>query len=307
MPNRTEMTFAQWPASPLQVPRFVQACELEPLGNGVYDPKPFPSRYAEVPDELYLREFMALDIDDEEQIVGFLQQHGFFGRGVQDLASRWDSPQADRLLARIEPLVRPHLSESDTMNARNVFHIDEVRAHVTSLRDAIRGWQVFMAARSVESFVAEAEAEETKEWLVEEERIASPADVHPRFAAIGPYGVAMELLEMWLNGGLGDISAQVRFVPTGDSARFDPAPECDLYGAMCRQLFNDMLRRAQYHVCRNEPCGRLFVHQRGRSKSQHRTTGVQFCSPSCAWAQLQRERRRKGAAKRQEGSHDAGS
>jgi hypothetical protein len=59
------------------------------------------------------------------------------------------------------------------------------------------------------------------------------------------------------------------------------------------QIINDLVREADYHVCANETCGRLFARQVGDSEVFSRRTGVRFCSPSCRNAQQQREHRRR--------------
>ncbi|MDA8316267.1 MAG: hypothetical protein M0010_14025 [Actinomycetota bacterium] len=73
--------------------------------------------------------------------------------------------------------------------------------------------------------------------------------------------------------------------------------ETDCVGALTTQLFNLMLEEAPIRCCANETCRRPFVRQRGRSVSgQNWSTGVKFCSKSCARSQSQRAyRRRKGS------------
>jgi hypothetical protein len=65
------------------------------------------------------------------------------------------------------------------------------------------------------------------------------------------------------------------------------------------QIMNDLARQAEYHVCANETCGRLFARQVGDSEVFSRRTGVRFCSPSCRNAQQQREHRRRAKARKE--------
>jgi hypothetical protein len=78
------------------------------------------------------------------------------------------------------------------------------------------------------------------------------------------------------------------------------AASLDLFAVCCLELFNHVAEGAVYKTCGNEPCGRWFVRQQGRSThDQRRSHGVRFCSYRCARAHTQREynrRRRKSRA-----------
>lgn len=95
-----------------------------------------------------------------------------------------------------------------------------------------------------------------------------------------------------LNTGLAAIHARVMVQgPDGFLAADAPG----LIGALCLQLWNYMQEGPDVlRYCANETCGRLFYRQLGRAEHhQNRTTGVLYCTKSCASAQASRESRRR--------------
>jgi predicted sulfurtransferase len=63
-----------------------------------------------------------------------------------------------------------------------------------------------------------------------------------------------------------------------------------LYALCCCELFNHVVSGADFRVCANEACERLFVRD-----DTARRRGVLYCSRNCARAQAQREFRRRKA------------
>jgi hypothetical protein len=80
-------------------------------------------------------------------------------------------------------------------------------------------------------------------------------------------------------------SPRVEVVPASSSER----QTLDLYPVCCLELFNHIIEMAEYRICANTQCHRLFVRQEGRaSYGQHRTRGVLYCTRACARSQAQR-------------------
>jgi hypothetical protein len=71
--------------------------------------------------------------------------------------------------------------------------------------------------------------------------------------------------------------------------------------ALCLQLLGWLADGVPARRCANEPCGSWFTRQRGRAAAgQYRTSGVMYCSSSCARAQAQREYRRRRRGQHQD-------
>ncbi len=79
-------------------------------------------------------------------------------------------------------------------------------------------------------------------------------------------------------------------------------PEGGLYSAACLEIFNFIVQGKRARRCENEKCGRIFVHQLGGAKyDQHRNRGLlRFCTIQCSNAHRQRQHRRRKAANNKE-------
>ncbi len=75
-------------------------------------------------------------------------------------------------------------------------------------------------------------------------------------------------------------------------------PLVGLYSAACRQVFNLVVEESTARRCESATCGRVFVHQVGgiEYRQHYRSTGLRFCSASCARNETQRQYRRRRKA-----------
>jgi hypothetical protein len=95
-----------------------------------------------------------------------------------------------------------------------------------------------------------------------------------------------------INTALSPYHAHVKSYPGGLLTGASPMPS--LYQACGLQLYNYIAAATPFVHCANEQCGNLFTHRRGHAKyGQYKTSGVRYCTNSCAKAQAERERRRR--------------
>ncbi|MCL4554684.1 MAG: hypothetical protein M1565_06085 [Actinobacteria bacterium] len=258
-------------------------------------------RWADVPDELYLRELIDLDLQDPSAICGFTRLYGRLGdsgqrRGEdglhrlaifagdelvrihnagQSAAEDWLGVAAARLAADegidyADALDR-YLYEPP--GPEDVQHIDEFRAHARALRNLVRIWDYHLGGRTFDEL--------RQQWELVGGGLYEPPDTPSR---------ALHLFSALLSHGLVPFHVRVDLRSASDSpARHDGA-RADLYAKLCLQIYNHVAEGATYQRCANENCRRLFVRQRGRAaQGQNRRRGLQYCSVRCGQAQAHRQ------------------
>ncbi len=151
-------------------------------------------------------------------------------------------------------------------------HLDAVRFHLAVLRSLARHLLAYLEHGS--------EADVVSIW-------ADEGAFAPRTA-----GDAWTLWKKLLDRGLSTFAVHVRLASDDDAAG-RPMPT-SLYSCVCLELAHYLTSGTKTTVqrCANDRCRQPFTKQRGRSQfGQHRSTGVRFCSPLCAKAQSERDRR----------------
>ena len=241
------------------------------------------SRRVLLPDELYLRDLMRLDLEDPTQVHGFVQRWGRLERPelghpgeYRDLPVHPGPDVVDRVEARAREkralLGLPFPTLGEDWGVRRFSHISEATAHMAALRDCVRVWHALGSGGI--------EFDPGPDW--DEPRLfPRPSDRRG----------AVTLLKDLLNPALREFGPNIRLEGEPSHGARIEAP---LYSGLALQLFTHIRERARYSTCRNERCRNLFVRQQGRAQSaRHHRQGVMYCSDNCARAVAARAYRRR--------------
>jgi hypothetical protein len=229
-----------------------------------------------------------LDLGDSAAVVRFINAYGILGaRRIEDGERVYRGfamePGSDEVFSALDAH-RTHAAEVIGGEAEWFEEtIEEFRFSALCLRDLLTAWRVISGDLAHEDAAWVSPA-----WHVDSAR--EPLNDDP-WEPGGPE----RLLSGYLTDALRSFSPRVFSEWLDDERPYDAASrpfdssDPTLYDICCLELFNHIVERAAYRRCQNETCARLFVRQAGRAQhGQRRTTGVMYCSSSCARAQAQR-------------------
>lgn len=259
--NQTRFPITLWPGAPLQqveVERWVVLASEK--GTLSWRTRREP---AELPGEWVLRKLGKADLSDDEVVLDLLDQFGIISWPYFDRAT---IPR--ELWCRLATLADDE-EEPNWWSLRNDGTLEDARWWLCTARALAGVWyraqcgEPPAAAWTDEGFIG----------------ITTDSDAWTQFV-------------LALNAGLFPFRAHAEYLADFRGLyqhRFG-RPHAGLYSAAVCQVFNLIIAEDAARRC--ERCGVIFVHQLGGAVAgQYRSTGVQFCSPSCARAEMQRRYR----------------
>ncbi|MFG1758315.1 hypothetical protein [Micromonospora echinofusca] len=290
----------------------------------------------DVPDEIFLREFLSIDTETESGAIAFLNFLAEWGPlpFAASLYGSWESVKATperygfssraAIFDPLNPVIRADQPGS-TVGEHRLFLFEELERNqgdfpeedftaAHRIREDGEWDSVSLSRRSLQSQEVVLHVyQATFETLVS----LQSSDLTPQRFEEKPRAA---LVELWSRRSLPEPETTFDLIDTcahlvnAATSLYGPQlrlthPDLDARGiayggsqpriltVMCLQLLSFLSENVPVKRCANENCQILFAFQRGRAAfGQKRSTGVQYCSSSCANAVAQRRYRRRQRA-----------
>lgn len=279
----SQLRLTVWPGGEVPVP----PTAVEPVAlDGewlVFDSAKY--EYRPVPADLYLYEAQDVDLADASALVDFTANHG-------RMAAMWldDLPPNSRRAIAIH--AAEHRRSWAASEGPTRVHVDEIGWRIRVLRQLGRH-AVAYARGDYEADVWP----DMQQWYDTNRdmiRLTGGDPDEPDMRRRATEWHAWDNFTHLANAALRPFHVRV-YVDSGnpDFNLGDAHPS--LYSCAVLQVVNAVARQAEYRRC--AACDRLFERQRGRSTHYSRSSGVIYCSASCANAQAQRAWRQRNRAK----------
>lgn len=222
----------------------------------------------ELPREFFLRELLALQLDDDEALLALIREYGL---PYIDPRKRLFFPPGEQVLAAYD-------AYSEALGT--IFSLEVPRYTLRLLRACVRHW----VASEKDASVLDAWATEGFHWGDDE---------------VGPWMAWANLITEAAG------AFTFRLLARDETGYGNASPTPGLASCIAMQLLDAIAEDYGVRYCQNETCGRPFVRQLGGAiDGQFRKHGVLYCSPACARAQGARAWRRKDALRKRNSGKD---
>lgn len=235
--------------------------------------------------EVYL-ELAALDLQDEQAILGFVNRFGPLGVGEEKHAALRGVPGFADLLPDTQTPDTPGIDRAVSESGES---IEEFRLATRCIRDAITARRVL---EGDEDTAAWQSLPTTRSWF-DPEPSARSAITAPAQSARNEAALALSRI---LNPALQRLHPELLLDTASATPETSPhGPPAPLYAICCLELYNHIIEHAQYRIC--PLCHRRFVRQRGRAHAGHfKSDGIIYCSAHCAKTEASRRYRARNKA-----------
>lgn len=275
---------------------------------------------APLPDEMFMREFLAVDSSDLLDVAVATINWGPLAAPVEERPRRWSDPEG--FVASRPPSSASYLDRYVTHNISTGKYTVERQdgfdthwdliaqrylhelGYTLWVPDGPQGEQVPAHGRTVLVLPIREYVERFRvlQALLESWALRQDAQVGDQTGDLSLPWVernlpppasnldALDTLVRSFNAGLSGLGPHLSV--EGTHSWWRPVPR--LTAALFLQVHAFVSDGLPARRCANEPCRRWFTRQQGRAQhGQRRTAGVIYCSSSCAKAQTQREYRRR--------------